>query len=84
MNIAIEKAVSFHTFDLNALGLGLVALHDTRITENGDGNAIFAHRLYEDAKGNLTDEQRAEIKADSDALVKLLKKFYHTSEFVAK
>lgn len=84
MSVEIVPSMSYHTYDLNAFGLGIVAMRDKRKAESGwEGDPIFSHKLYESAEyTTLTDEQRAEIKADCDALVKLLEKFYHKDEYV--
>jgi hypothetical protein len=81
--IEIVKAVTYQTYGVNAMGLGLVSLMDSRKEQNIDGESLFVHRLSEEIPyQDMTDLQRQQIKADCDTLVNLLKKFYHESEFV--
>lgn len=82
----IVDAVSYFTFPPGTLGFGIVALKDNRTPEEkcADGYTAlpFIHKLSEKAdRQPFTEEETAEIKADCEALVKLLKKFHHDSEF---
>lgn len=85
MKIKIEEAVHFQTFGIHTIGFGIVSLVDKRNHHDvmGDGTPLFSHRMMENNDyNNLTEEQRNEVKNDCHELVRLLKKFYHTSEFV--
>lgn len=81
----IEPSMTYKTFGLNAMGLGFVSMINSKkpYEQTLDGNIIFAHKLMEDTPHeNLTDEDRRQIKADCDELVRLLSKFYHEDEYI--
>lgn len=85
MAIKISGTVTYHTYATFSMGFGFVNMRDSQKASGSktvDGDTIFAHKLSEDVDYlKLTEEQKAEIKADCDALVKLLGKFYHESEY---
>lgn len=80
----------FHSyFPVGSLGFGIVASHDTRkpdeLRDIGYTGLPFIHKLSEKPGTEpLTDEETAEVKADCEALVKLLRKFYSEDDLVAE
>lgn len=78
----IVNNITWETYQDWQFGFGLVGYRD-KSEENPDidPNTIFSHKLNANGE-QLTVEQALEIKADCDALVKLLSKFYHEKDFV--